>query len=252
MFKLILLSMIVSWDLIMHVLAGGYKVLFFIVQYEYEGLFDTQYRKELSWEKKIFCLEEYADEEMLNGLRNIEQIKGKKELSNRDGKITEEFFFLGRHLIVKSAEVKGFVSNLVCMGLGVDIWNNAYWMKKKGIPVVKPMALVEKRCWNRTKSFVVYLYEGDVCEKEMQKRDDFFPKIQELEGLLYRNNVIHNDFRLRNIVVLEDRAIQFIDIDKAHIFPRNSVVFRKRMERDVRKFNINMAKMTGSDKRLEV
>ncbi len=209
----------------MRLLTGAYKDLFFTAQYEYAKLFDDQYKKELSWGEKIFCLKEYASVEMMEGLHKIEEIRGKLGASHRNGRVTEEVFFLGNHFIIKSGEVKGFVSNLMQMGLGTTIWNNADWMKEKGIPVLKPIALVEKRGWNRTKSFVIYLYEGGLCKGNCSK-------ISELKQVLLEKCVIHGDLLYRNIVVLEDGSVQCIDIDNAQVYPRNSIVFRWRMERD--------------------
>lgn len=239
------------WHSLMHNFSRIYEALFIEAHYEYVGLSDQKYYKELSWKEKIFCLDEYANESVMEFLHNVEKSKAKRVLWDHRGKLTEEALFNGNHFIVKSGESKGFFRNLFSMGMAVNVWNNAHWARERGVPVLKPVALIEKRAWNKTKTFVVYLFEGKVCEKELKKSEDFFPKVQAIKNLLTEKKVIHHDFRLRNMVLLDDGTIQFIDIDKLHWYPRNSHVFRERLEREVRKFNENLIEMTGSSKRLQ-
>jgi len=240
------------WHICMCDLSRAYESLFLVCQYDYLGIGDSHYRKELSWGEKIVCLDRYATDEMMSALRNIEELPIERVLNIREAGVTKEGYILGEHCVIKSGEKKGCLMPLFFMGLGVDIWNNAQWMKKKGIQALKPIALIEKRRWNHAISFVVYLYEGDMCEKELKRQDSFFGKIQEMEKKLCQERVIHHDLRLRNMVVLEDGRVQFIDIDKVHWYPKGSYVFHQRMQREVRKFNDNMKAKTGYTGRIEV
>ena len=238
------------WPSLMHNVSRVYEALFLDAHYEYIGLFDKEYQKELSWKQKIICLNDYADSAMLDFLQSIETAPGKKVLHDHRGKLTEKFSFSGRHFVVKSATRDGFFRNLLAMSMGVNVWNNIHWAQKMGVPVMKPVALVEKRKWNQTTSFVVYLFEGKVCENEFKEREGFFPKIQELKELLSQKHVIHHDFRLRNIVLLDDGSLQFIDIDKLHWYKTSSHVFKQRLKREVKKFNLNLVEQSTSTKRL--
>lgn len=240
------------WPSLMHNVSKLYEALFLEVHYEYVGLLDEGYQKELSWGQKIFCVNEYATKEVWTFLHDIERSKYKKTLWEHRGKLTEEAEFAGNHFIVKSAEKQGLFRNIFSMGMGVNVWNNANWAKKMGLPVLKPVALVEKRSLTKTKSFVVYLFEGEECEKAIKRSDAFFAKIEELKNLLQAKHVIHHDFRLRNMVLLEDGSLQFIDIDKLHWYPPTSYVFKERLKREVRKFNSNYLEKTDSTKRLKI
>src|SRR3990167_6117391 len=149
----------------MYVLSDVYKMGCFVTQYEYGGLFDSNYKKELSWGKKIFCFEEYANDSMMQVLRNIEEPEERKVLQVHWGKrVTEKCTISGGQFVIKQAELTGFFHNLILMGLGVNVWNNVQWAQEEKIPVLKPVAVVEERLWNKTKTRIVYLYEGTSCE----------------------------------------------------------------------------------------
>ncbi len=240
------------WPSLMHNLSRVYEALFLEVHYEYVGLFDKNYQKKLSWNQKIICNKEYANASMFEFLHNVETYKNKKTLHDHRGKLTEKISLEKSQFVVKSTERKGFFRNLFAHGMGVNVWNNAHWAKDIGVPVMKPVALVEKREWNKTKTFVVYVFEGKVCENEFKQREDFFPKVQELKELLNEKHVIHHDFRLRNIVLLDDGTLQFIDIDKLHWYKTSSHVFKHRLKREVHKFNLNLVEQSNSTKRLQV
>lgn len=240
------------WPSLMHNLARIYEALFLEVHYEYVGISDPNYYKELSWKEKIFCAKEYASNEMIHFLNEVETSNNKRVLWDHRGKLTEKTEVNGVSFVVKSAHKNGFLINLLTMGMAVNVWNNADWAKKLGVPVLHPVALVEKRKWNQTKTYVVYLFEGEVCEAVMKRSDQFFDKVQVMQALLKKKHVIHHDFRLRNMVLLDDGSIQFIDIDKLHHYPRNSYVFRERLKRESTKFNLNLVEKTNSDKRLEI
>lgn len=227
------------WHSISHNLARGYQKLYAVLHYDYQALYDTDCKKEATWNQKIFCLEEFANEEVMNFLRNIEE-KEKNIICLKRKRSVEESFLGEEKVVVKSMEFKGFFANLFRMGMGVNVWNNAHLAKNLHIPVLKPLALVEKRAWNQTKTFIVYKFEGKACEEEIRKSDDWFSKIQALEKLLTKKLLVHDDFRIKNMVLLDDQSVQFIDIDKLHAYPSKSLVFRARMRREVRKFNQNL------------
>ena len=213
--------------------------LFLIGQYDYAGLFSENYRKELSWKEKIFCAERYTTEPMMKILHNVENQEERETLQAAKGISTEKFSVSGETFVIKYSEYRGFIKNLLRMGLGVNIWNNAHWAKEKGIPVLKPVALIEKREWNKTKSFVIYLYEGKSCRRELAWYKEWLPKIQEAEQLLYRKGVVHHDFHIGNVLILEDGSLQFIDIDRLSWMPRGlfSYVLCERRKCAVSRFN---------------
>ena len=181
-------------------------------------------------------------------MHQIDSKEGKIVLHDHRGKLTEKAIVSGHTLVIKSAVQNGFFNNLIAMGLGVNVWNNIFWAKKMGIPVMKPVAVIEKRKWNQVKSFIVYLYEGKVCESEFKTTEEFFPKVQELKEFLNKKGVIHHDFRLRNIVILDDGTLQFIDVDKLHHYPVHSHVFNHRLKREVNRFNLNLLELYSTTK----
>ncbi len=239
------------WPSLMHNISRLYETFFLQVHYEYVGLFDPIYQKQVSWGLKNICLKEYATSQVNDFLDHIEDFE-KKTIWIHRNKLTEEAHIGEYHFIIKSEKKEGFFANLFSMGMAVNVWNNAHWVRNMGIPVLKPVALLEKRKWNSAHTFIVYLYEGRDCEKELERDQSFFSGVKDLQKLLVDRHVIHHDFRLRNILVLEDQSLQLIDIDKIHKYPRNSYVFRERMNREVRKFNDNLASHSQTTKRLEI
>ncbi len=214
-------------------LSRGYQKAFAMMNYTYEALFDPGCEKEVCWKEKIFCKKEYASQEVMQFLRDIEA-REKCFISKNQNRLVEEVFWQGKRVVVKSVEFRGWFPNLLRMGMGVNIWNNASFAKARGVPVLTPIALVEKRWWNKTKTFVVYPYEGEVCKNEIKES----PKILVLKEALNQAKLIHDDFRFKNIVMLEDGTLQLIDIDKIHYYPKNSPVFKARMRHEFRKFNL--------------
>ncbi len=227
---------------LMHNVSRAYQKLFAVFHYEYVGLNDLEVWKEVSWEKKIFCKNEFATSEMIAFLKNIEEGNGDHLAGNRKRQV-EIRVVNSKRLVVKSMEFPGFISNIFRMGLGVNVWNNADFATKLGIPVLKPIAFVEKRRWNQSKTYSVYLFEGKACDQEIKKTSDWFLKIQELKNNLYKHSVIHDDLRIKNMVLLDDGTVQLIDIDKIHRYPKKSIIFRARMDREVRKFNQNLSEV---------
>lgn len=235
---------------LMHNISRGYQKLFAVMHYDYKGLSDSDCRKELSWKEKIFCKEGFANDETMSFLHNVED-RLKNSISQKRKPSVEETFLGDTRVIIKSMEFPGFFSNLFRMGMGVNVWNNALMANQVNIPVLKPIALVEKRSWNKTKTFVVYLFEGKVCDREIRKSEDWFSKIQDLIERLDKKCLIHDDLRIKNMVLLNDGRIQLIDIEKIHTYPRNSPVFQARMYREVRKFNQNLTENSNTTKRLK-
>jgi hypothetical protein len=239
LFTSFLLILSFFWHSISHNLARVYQKLYAVSHYDYQALYDENCKKEVSWHQKIFCLKEFANEEVMSFLQSIEE-REKNTICLKRKRSVEESFFGNEKVVVKSMEFKGFFANLFRMGMGVNVWNNAELAKKINVAVLKPIALVEKRAWNKSKTFIVYKFEGKACEEEIKNSDSWFAKIQALEKLLTKKCLVHDDFRIKNIVLLDDGSLQLIDIDKLHLYPSKSVVFRARMRREVRKFNQNL------------
>ncbi len=204
--------------------------MFVIAHYDYFGIGDSSYVNELTWKKKIFCAKEYANGKLMQFCRDIDLPRNSQiawKHWERTGEIIE---FAGKKMVVKTIELKGFAANLFRLGTGVQIWNNAHHAKADGIAVLKPVALIEERAWNQTRTSIIYLYEGEVCTKEN------VAKIEILQKFLFQKRVAHHDFYLRNIVELEDGTLQLIDIDKMHWYPKYSYLFILKMRDENRKF----------------
>jgi hypothetical protein len=195
-----------------------------ISSYGYVGINDPEVVKKLSRAEKIFCKKEYATEEMMQFLSEMEA-KNREILWANFERVGSQVFLDGHHFIVKSIELKGYLPNLLRMNGATHVWNVAHYVKAKGVPVLKPIALVEKRAFSETRGWVVYLFEGKICNKSID-----FTKIKELRDLLQKKKIAHHDLFLRNIVTLDDGSLQLIDIDKMHIYPGYSYVFRKKCE----------------------
>ena len=141
-----------NWTCAMFILSNVYKTAFFVARYDYDALFEEECEKELSWGKKIFCLKEYANDSMMRVLHELEEPQNKKALQIHPKRITERGEIGGKTFVVKRGQLNGCMHNILVMGLGVNIWNNANWMDQKKIPVLRPIALVEKRKWNKTET----------------------------------------------------------------------------------------------------
>ena len=140
-------------------ISEGYEKVCFIMQYDYAGLHEKGYVKDLSWGKKILCREKYHSPEMMELLRGIENVPIQR-LKGNPGRIVGKFAFQGNTFVVKCATQKGIFYNFFRIGAGIDIWNNAHWMKREGISVLEPVALVEKRGFRKVCTFVVYTQEN--------------------------------------------------------------------------------------------
>ncbi len=215
----------------MHNLMCAYRKMFVCTHYEYAALNDSQYIKELSWGKKIICKSDYATEDVLRFLRDIERGEGKNILWKQDERLGEEAFLNGKKVVIKTIETSGFFTNLFRMGTVVQIWNHAIRANKEGVPVLKPIAIVEERSLKGTRGSIVYLYEGIIADKSK------LSMVQDLQKLLFQRHITHHDFHLRNIVVLEDGTLQLIDLDKMHWYPKHSYLFSYKMKQEIRRFN---------------
>ncbi len=234
-----------------HNISRGYQKLFAVMHYDYSGLSDSDCRKELSWKEKIFCQNAFATDEVMAFLHNVED-QVKSSISHNRKPSVEETFFGNARVVIKSMEFPGFFSNLFRMGMGVNVWNNARMANQMGIPVLKPIAFVEKRSWNKTTTFVAYLFEGNVCVNEIKKSEEWFCKIEDLIDRLNKKCLVHDDLRMKNMVLLENGTIQLIDIDKIHYYPKNSPIFQARMYREIRKFNQNLTENSKTTKHLKL
>mgnify|MGYP002132237809 CR=1 FL=1 len=218
----------------------AYRQLFMIVHYEYAGICEEGYQKELSWKEKILCVNEFANREMMEFLREIEKSDLKTTVCQYPDRKVEVVNIQGISCVVKSMETRGLFLNFFRMGAGVNIWNSALNARKMGVPVLKPVAVVEKRRLNVVKTFVVYLREGEVCET-VEKTAHLLEKVERLREDLRKKQITHHDFHLRNIVVLEDGSLQLIDIDKLHWYPKRSYLYLKKLEVEERRFKRELA-----------
>lgn len=237
------------WHSLMHNLSRFYETAFVIYHYDYKKIGEKGFSFQGSKNHKILVDETYATPKMVEFLEKIDQVQ-KRLIWARRGSVTEELYVDGIHVVVKTHTIHGVLTNLLFMSRGVGIWNNAQMAREKNIPVMKPIAFVEWRTPTSCKSSIVYLYEGKVCEEEFRAGRPIIHKVEEMCDYLLKNRIVHHDFRLRNMVIYEDDHISFIDIDKIHWYPNNSYVFRRRMKREVNKFNQNIEESMNSSERL--
>jgi hypothetical protein len=225
-----------------HNIACAYQKIYAIMHYEYASFFDQKCYKELSYHQKLFCDETYATEDFLHKIKNFESAENIKALVNGPKRKVEVLESNGKQFVVKTKKFNGFFSNIFRMGMGVNIWNNAKKAKSMGISVLEPIALTENRTLFSTTTRIFYLHQGVECEKQLDHAREWFDCISEARKKLEKSLCIHDDFRLKNMVVLEDKSILLIDIDKIHWYPNHSYVFHVRTKREVRKFNQNLRK----------
>lgn len=209
-----------------------------IFHYGYEEIDHSDYVKRLSYSEKVVCHKEYYDQDMR------EFLEGKtlpmRELLHfwRERK-TESVWIGKRRYVIKTGVKKGFFTNLMKIGLGVQIWNNAHRAKRLGIPTLKPIAFWEKRGLTYSESLVLYLWEGTSGEKAFKERTSFLPEVDKLLVKLSCHSIIQRSFRLKNMVILGDDTPQLIDIDDMHQYPKYSFVFHKRLQREMENYRKN-------------
>lgn len=231
------------WNSLMNNLSRAYEIAYLVFHYDYAEINNPLYIKELTAHEKFFCHKDHYNPELITYLKQSSQ-EG-KILHARGTKITEKIHIHGQDYICKHETCEGILKNLLVMNRCVYIWNNGHFAKKIGLSALKPVALIEKRSLRATQSSVLYLLEGIDGEIEANRRVDFFPEIENLVYRMIDLRMMHQDFRLKNLVVLPDNTIVLIDIDKIHQYPKYSYVFHKRLAREIKKFNTK-----NRDKRL--
>jgi len=240
----------IYWDSLMNNLSRGYEIGYLIYRYDYREIDNSDYIRNLSFKEKVFCHRDYHTEELIGFIKGQRKFKTTL-LHKREGKITEKVTINGCDFVIKTETTKGFLKNLFMMNRCVCIWNNGHFAKEKGILALKPIALVEKRGVFQSKSSILYLLEGIDGEKEAAKRVDFFDQIEDVVRQMKEQRIIHQDFRLKNLVVLPDNSIQLIDIDKIHQYPKYSYVYHKRLAREIHKFNSKRRELWKVDRTLK-
>lgn len=215
---------------------SAYHWMWSSFHYGYEGIDSADYVKTLSYSEKIVCHKDYYDQAMREFLGG--NGGGEKTLLNlRSSRRTESVWIGEKRYVIKTGTKKGFFANLLTMGLGVEIWNNAYRARELGIPTLKPIAFCEKRTPVYSESVILYLWEGVCGNKAIKERSDFLPFVDTLLDILQKTSVLQVDFRLKNIVVLSDNTLQLIDIDAMHQYPKYSFIFHKRLTHEIKSYH---------------
>jgi len=248
-----------------HILSSAYELVFILSDYQYEipikisktkfyNLAPFQGYKQskievftnLSYGKKTFCLKEDYTNEMMEFLADKGDFK-REILHRKKRKITEKVVIGNQVYIVKRHGVKGFFKNLFTMSRGVHIWNRAHKIKSFEIPVFTPVALVEKRTWNQSESFVLYKMRGKEAAKNKQMLDRAIPSILTMLKKMVCHNIIHPDFRPNNLILHENGSVSMIDIDHLSIYPSYSYVYQQRVKEMVAFFQKNAKKIHRVD-----
>lgn len=228
-------GMVFQFDYVIQTIGAQYQKSWHIFHYDYANLDNPEYIKKLSYGEKVVCHRAYYDQAMQDFLEG--KTKPKRELLHWWKRRTTESIWIGdRHYVIKTGIKKGFFPNLLKIGLGVEIWNNAHLAKELGIPTLQPIAFWEKRCPNYSESIVLYPWEGTSGDKVYQEREDILPAVEKLLVALEENSVIQRSFRLKNLVILSDNTPQLIDIDDMHRYPKYSFIFHKRLKREIQNY----------------
>jgi hypothetical protein len=216
-----------------YVISRLYEGIFFYVQYDYLGMFDEEkYEKVLSYHEKLIWKKGDLSPELEACL------KGKNSDSRwlfSASKSMETFWVSieGKEYVIKRHLQKGFFKNLMHMGKCVSIWNNLKWGDSKGIPVVDPIALYEKRRFNEVATTIIYPFEGNRLDYLL--RSETKEKIQGIISCLRKEHVVHADLRRRNIIYrLDHDDIKLIDVQLMHYYPEFSYVGHQRLAKEER------------------
>lgn len=230
LFALLICIVGLSTDKATYILSRLYEGGFFYFQYNYFGLNDRSYYKELTYGEKVVCLETDFSKEMEAILKEEEPEKI-WVFSLRKNMKTYWVEVNGKQYIVKRHEQRGFFKNIFQMGKGVSIWNNLKWAKKKGISVVTPVAFYEKREPSRVLTKVLYRFEEKRADDRESK--NIFTKTRFITEALLQAYVVHADLRRRNIVYSNgEDQLKLIDVELMHYYPRWSYVCRKRLKKE--------------------
>jgi hypothetical protein len=215
-----------------YILSRLYEGAFFYFHYNYLGLNEEGYYKEVSYAEKIVCLADDFSKEMVECLRN-ERSDGTWVFSERKNMKTYWIELKGKQYVVKRHIQRGFFKNIMQMGKCVSIWNNLEWAKKRGVSVVTPIAFYEKRNGNCVETKVVYRFEEKRSDDTLD--ENIFKKTYFITNELRKANVVHADLRRRNIVYSnKEDQLKLIDVELMHYYPKGSYVCRKRLNKEER------------------
>jgi len=213
-----------------YILSRLYEGAFFYFQYNYLGLDDKSYYKELSFSEKLVCLESDFSKEMEKLLKEDDP----NEIwvfSLRKNMKTYWVEVNGEQYVVKKHMQRGFLKNIFQMGKGVSIWNNLEWASKKGVSVVTPVAFYEKRRKSCVETKVLYRFEEKRSDDSENK--NVFSKTNSPTNELRKAHVVHADLRRRNIVYSNGQdQLKLIDVELMHYYPRWSYVCHKRLNKE--------------------
>ncbi len=213
-----------------YVISRIYEGLFFYGQYDYFGIDDEKLYKKVSFGEKIVCLKEDFSKQMESCLKGNEP-DSHWLFSERNHMKTFWVSFDGKEYVVKKHVQHGFLKNLMKMGKGISIWNNLHWAKERGILVVDPVAISEKRGIGRLETLIVYRYEGSRIDYFI--KDEIKLKTSLITPQLRKQNVVHADLRRRNIIYAEDKDVaKLIDVELMHFYPPFSYVCNKRLTQE--------------------
>ena len=215
-----------------YIISRLYEGLFFYGQYDYFGIKDNELYTKVTYGEKILCLKEDFSKQMEECLKGNEP-DSHWMFSERKHMKTFWVSFKGKEYVVKKHVQYGFFKNIMQMGKGVSIWNNLHWAKKRGLAVVEPVAVREKREMGRLETTVVYRYEGS--RTDYFKKEDIKSKTSLITPQLREKNIVHADLRRRNIIYEEgEETVKLIDVELMHFYPSFSYVCTKRLTKEER------------------
>ncbi len=213
-----------------YVLSRVYEGAFFYGQYHLFGINDSGLVTKMSFSEKIICNPNDYSAQMEACLKGNEPdslwlFSQKRNMKTFWGS------FDGKEYIIKKHVQHGILKNMLRMGKCVSIWNNLHWAKERGVPLIDPVAVSERRSLFCLETIVVYRYEGvrsDYCSAfEIKSKSHF------ITDKLCEQNVVHSDLRRRNIVCTSDEEdLKLIDVELMHFYPPYSYVCRKRLQKE--------------------
>ena len=122
-------------------------------------------------------------------------------------------------------------------------WANMHAARALGLPVPKPVALLEYRTWGyRTLSYFAYRYApGSPLDETVANagwRNELIDATGDLFEWFHSCRFTHGDCKASNYVVAEDGGIVVLDLDAAN-FHTSEAAFRRQFDRDVERFLAN-------------
>ena len=213
-----------------YIVSRLYEGAFFYGQYNYYSMFDDTLYKKITYREKVFCEKADFSKEMEDCLKGKEP-ESLWMFSQRKHMKTFWVSFQGREYVVKKHVQYGFLKNIMQMGKGVSIWNNLHWAKEKGLEVVEPVAMSEKRQMGKVETITVYRHEGKTTDSFT--KNDIILKTTLITPELRKKNIVHSDLRRRNIVYSESNdQVKLIDVELMHFYPEHSYVCSKRLTKE--------------------